>query len=37
MVEEELKQTCEQLMIELENKERECIRLNNMLDEAEAD
>jgi hypothetical protein len=36
MVEEELKQTCEQLMIELENKDRECIRLNNMLDEAEA-
>ena len=36
MVEEELKQTCEQLMIELENKDREFIRLNNMLDEAEA-
>jgi hypothetical protein len=36
MVEEELKQTCEQLMIELENKDRDFIRLHNMLDKAEA-
>lgn len=27
---------CEQLMIQIENKDREMIRLNNMLDEAEA-
>ena len=36
MVEEKLQQMCETLMIQIENKDREMIRLNNMLDEAEA-
>jgi hypothetical protein len=36
MVEDELRQMCETLMIQVENKDRELIKLNNMLDEAEA-